>query len=295
MKFLKIGILAANALLQIFLALAKAHWFFELWTHYIHYIAVFNLLATFSLLGMKQKRWALVTAILAVINFTPIFPYLASQTPPDTEPTLSILNSNFYFANEKLDSFIEIFDEHDPDILIIHEATEIWTEAISQEDYPHQALTEVTGIPGIFIASKLPGELTEVPLGNGFGLELRTEDHTILAVHPFPAMSNRWAQDAKLHFADMQTYMEENPHAMLIGDFNAAPWSPKMKTLLKSTDLRDAALGFGLNSTWHSTHPLFHIPIDHALVSEKYSVHNYETLYVEGSDHKTLSLELSFD
>ena len=80
-----------------------------------------------------------------------------------------------------------------------------------------------------------------------------------------------------------------------VGDFNSTAWSPYFSDLLNQTRLHDARLGFGLQPTWPTRQILLRIPIDHALVSEEVTVHDFRAGPDVGSDHFPVILDLSFE
>jgi endonuclease/exonuclease/phosphatase (EEP) superfamily protein YafD len=81
----------------------------------------------------------------------------------------------------------------------------------------------------------------------------------------------------------------EGGRGIIIGDFNATPWSPAFRRLA-SGEWRDAAdvVGRGLRPTWPSWTPLPISPLDHVLVSEGLGVSGVNSADVEGSGHRAL-------
>jgi len=81
----------------------------------------------------------------------------------------------------------------------------------------------------------------------------------------------------------------DDNRGIIVGDFNATPWSPAFRRLA-SGRWRDAAdvVGHGLRPTWPSWTPLPISPLDHVLVSSGLGVSEVNAADVPGSPHRAL-------
>jgi endonuclease/exonuclease/phosphatase (EEP) superfamily protein YafD len=81
----------------------------------------------------------------------------------------------------------------------------------------------------------------------------------------------------------------DDNRGIIVGDFNATPWSPAFRQLA-SGRWRDAAdvVGRGLRPTWPSWTPLPISPLDHVLVSGGLGVSEVNAAEVPGSAHRAL-------
>ncbi len=295
MKSFRSLIFLSAILFQFFIIIGDRYWFTELWTHYLHYIIVFDLIAVFILIKGKKWKSAMLILILFRINLWQIAPFLIKNPPSNitTEKAeLSLLSINFFYENNDFDSFIFLMKELNPDILFVQEAGQGWLKRISQEEYPYQYLTKAKGADGFFIASKIPGEFQEIPLGKEKALEFKNDYGTFISIHPFPSLNKQSAKEGRAYFKDLNKYIENIKNPIVLGDFNAAVWSPKLYKLSKERNLSDAALGFGIKKTWKSKNPLFFIAIDHVLLNPMWKSVDFKTYFVEGSDHLALWLAL---
>ena len=50
---------------------------------------------------------------------------------------------------------------------------------------------------------------------------------------------------------------------IVVGDFNATPWSAGFRAFAAGSGLRDTALGRGMQPTWNARSLVMRIPIDH--------------------------------
>lgn len=286
--------------IELFVLLSKSFWFFELFSHYTLYYAVLGSLFAVLALARRHFKTALIWATLVCINIPSFAPYLLTAAPLPTPNTqeLRILSQNFYYKDDDVDAFLAVVHEENPDLILVHEASSLWETAQDKfrNEYPSMALTNETGIHGIFMASKIPGTFEEIPLGNHVGLLFTAEDQRfqVLGVHPNAPLTPAWAADRNAQFAGISAFAQNSTIPLVVaGDFNCTPWSPYFTTLLADSGLRDSRLGFGLAPTWHAHNPLFWLPIDHALVSPDLQVQNFKTTKAIDSDHRGILLDLS--
>jgi endonuclease/exonuclease/phosphatase (EEP) superfamily protein YafD len=127
-----------------------------------------------------------------------------------------------------------------------------------------------------------PFSVSEVRLADG--------EITLFAAHfSLPAI----LEGEEKHEFDALTHaiLRVSSPSLVAGDFNAAPWSAKMKTLAGSTGLR---ITKSPEATWPSFLPTFvGIPIDHVVVSDALSVHSRAVLSAPGSDHRAIEVKFS--
>lgn len=296
-KFLALA-LTALAFLQITLFLAKTWWFFELFVHYAHYYALLGTIL--ALIAINRRHWksALLFLTFTSLQLGNLSPYLTTYAASKQTPTLTVLASNFLYTNDNFEELLPLLEEENPDLFIIHEATELWTQGIElfRAEYPYTALSNQLGIQGIAIASRIPGTFTEIPLGSKFGLEFIPEDssYRVLGVHPAAPLTPAWAEERNAQFIDLVAYAHSSDApTVIMGDFNSTPWSPYLLDLMQNAELRDARVGFGIIPTWHAHNPFFKIPIDHALLSEGWELINFHRTESIDADHFPIVVELA--
>lgn len=295
--FLKFSLVGAF-FIELFVLLSKLNWFFELFIHYAHYYVLIG--AFFALLTICKRQFysALLWLVLVSMNLGLLAPYVTT-TPLVTNqsPSLSIFAQNVYYKTTDPSEFFSTVSELQPDIFIANEANAIWGDTQSEifNTYPYTAITRKTGVHGIFMGSKTPGTFKEIPLGSEVGLEFIPEGNTykVLGVHPMAPLSPSWAQERNEQFLDLAVYVKTSTlPVIIVGDFNSTPWSPYFEELLLTAGLADARVGFGLVPTWKANSWLFHLPIDHALVSSEWQVLTFQSHPTKMGDHKGIYVEL---
>jgi endonuclease/exonuclease/phosphatase (EEP) superfamily protein YafD len=95
-------------------------------------------------------------------------------------------------------------------------------------------------------------------------------------------------------FADLaELVAQETMPVIVIGDFNATPWSYAFKDFSSETGLVNSQNGYGLDATWPSTFPVTLVPLDHMLHSDSLTTVTRKVGPDLGSDHLPLLVEVS--
>ncbi len=125
-------------------------------------------------------------------------------------------------------------------------------------------------------------------------LDVGGERVNVLAIHPLSPTSKRRAElrDEYLREVSLWARGRDGP-VVIVGDFNATPWSSSFRRLKSSAGLRNSMSGHGLQPTWPVGLGPLMIPIDHALHSPDLAVVERRTGPSLGSDHRPLVLTLA--
>jgi endonuclease/exonuclease/phosphatase (EEP) superfamily protein YafD len=79
---------------------------------------------------------------------------------------------------------------------------------------------------------------------------------------------------------------------VIVGDFNATPFSAIFRTVEDLSGTQNSGHGLGFFPTWPSFAPL--LPLDHLLVSGDISALKKQTGSSIGSDHLPVTTEIAF-
>lgn len=294
----------ALATLGAFLSLgslfSKHHLWFDLISHFrVQYIALLSpafLIATYA----KKTIPVLVISIaLAVHGYAVAMSLLPISTNNDTDyAELTVLNSNLLLVNTNYQAQLDIIEAKNPDLITFQEYTPDWHKQMSSKltNYPHR-LTEPTGDSfGIAIYSKHPISPGSVDVFStetfpALSADVKIEDLTlhVIVVHPPPPSRNKLYlyRNKYMETIAMKTKGLDNA-ALVIGDFNSTPWTAHFTDMLSVGKLRNARAGFGFHPTWPTPIFALQIPIDHILVNAKIDVDHFESIHLEGSDHRNV-------
>lgn len=270
-------------------------------------LAVIMLICAAFLLLLRQRAFgwlALVISVGQLLMLTSVF--LPSSQPPAGSQKISVMSMNVWCDNYRYGEVIDQIESVSPDVLLIIEYNNQWHERMRSlhSTYPHRVLQPRWHGYGIALFSKLPLEdaevwqltqqETDVP---ALGARVKAGDQSVYigglhTMSPTNSLRMRLRSDQMIEIAEKLASADEP--SMLIGDFNCTPWSPYLKDLVKTCGYRDSRQGQGYFASWHLQLPwLFHIPIDHALVSKEVHVHRRYTGKPCGSDHHPTIIEIS--
>jgi endonuclease/exonuclease/phosphatase (EEP) superfamily protein YafD len=188
----------------------------------------------------------------------------------------------------------------DADLVVLHEGTRQWERVLTRAGLPYQ-ITATRATEDLF------GTIVLAPQGSvvqsfGFGVsdpravEVHLPDGvSALAIHPLsPYDASRAAlNQEQLGFAAEWAGANEGP-TVVVGDFNASPWSYGFRRLVTESGLLDSQRGFGLELSYPATTiPLFQVSIDHLLHSDDLAVVDRRLGPRLGSDHFPLIVDLA--
>ncbi|MEP6625928.1 MAG: endonuclease/exonuclease/phosphatase family protein, partial [Acidimicrobiia bacterium] len=183
-----------------------------------------------------------------------------------------------------------------------------------QSDLPRLA----EAAPGyrVFLNGSLPGSdhqyvrtvvLTKIAVRNvghpddlGFGasaVELTTEGADATSIVVFgsdsPTTPSRAQHRDRVLDAAARWSRNHSARRIVMGDFNATPWSPSFQRLLHRGGLFNSLDGFGLQVSWPESNVLLRIPIDHALLGPDLAAIDRGTGPAFGSQHRSLHLTVA--
>lgn len=268
-------------------------WLFDLASHWQ---GLYALLLILSLVGLvpKHKSWLFTLCALALplISASPQLPKASGSNQ-----LLKILSSNVYVGNSNLSTLKALIDQEKPDIIVLLEFTPAHQQQVATwTDYPQQFLNPKSqhNAFGMAILSRLALSNQHI-ITDGHGIEhlvtqvaYQNQSIKLIGFHPLPPI-NQTAHVIRDQVLQDLTQSSEQP-TLIVGDFNASPWSSAFKGL--------AAKGFyrtlNLWPTWPAKGKgLFGIPIDQVLASKQW--HKIDTKIADsiGSDHYPIVVELS--
>lgn len=293
-----IELAAVCGLLSLGALFSKHHMLFDLLSHYrVQYIVLLLPCFVMGMFFRKSKSVLIISLVLAIHGYVvtmTMLPVSAKPTPDYAE--LRVLNANLLLSNHEYQAQINQIIATDPDIIVFQEYTSVWHEALQTNLtlHPYRVTQPQEGVFGIALYSKFPissGGINEpLPqLQNVADVVINIGNQTIrvMGVHPPPPISNQLYTDRNLLFQYVASAVKDNDEPLLVmGDFNATPWTAHFSDMLSVGQLRNASAGHGLNPTWPANFAPLWIPIDHVLVNDHIGVADFQSAKVNGSDHR---------
>ena len=266
-------------------------------------LAVFGLIITMS----KWRKTGYAVLGVALINLLVVLPlYIGSPTPATVEaPSIRVMSFNLLSTNESYSDVIEYIESVDPDLVLLHEASRPWEVAMESAGLDYEIVrprseelifgtlillkgeTVEAVSYGYAAASPRAVELNYTPVGWATPL-------SVLGTHPLAPTDQERAdlRDAQLGFAGEWASSQDGAF-IVVGDFNATPWSWPFRRLMASADLTNSQNGFGLQPSFPAeSNLLLRVPIDHLVHSSALEVIDRDLGPALGSDHFPLLVDL---
>lgn len=297
-----------GAIVSLGALLSKHFLLFDLLSHFrVQYIVLLIPAFFVAIYAKRTKSLLVICFALAVHGYSvtmSMLPESMSTAISDTADfvAIKVLNSNLYLDNTEYDAQLDFIDTVEPDIIAFQEYTHEWHEVLSKRLtlYPHRVTKPLHGAFGIALYSKYPilsGSVKKLSKNSAFiadvKIKLNEKQVRVIGVHPPPP--------ASLFMYDMRNEMlqlltkesaQEDDALIMMGDFNATPWTSHFSSLLTQGKLRNARAGHGMHPTWPTNNPIKLIPIDHILVNPHVAVKHFGSTKVVGSDHRNIWSEL---
>ena len=291
---------------------------------------ILGLLAVVTI-SLILRRWRIAILVAAVMMWQATWLMSAFQSSPNLRlsaehadaaataevtravqsPPLRVFLANVLTRNEHHDQIIAQIHQSDADVFAILELSSELNSTLNREfgeTYKHViSETQDDGNFGIGLWSRYL--LTDAGIFHlnskwlpsiEANVEFNSQRFRMFATHPLPPMGSRNFSHRNDHLALLAKRIQQQHHhqpdhpIVLLGDLNLTPWSPFFSDLLESTDLRNAAAGYGLQPTWYRWNVFpFGLVLDHALHSHDLSCVNRQVLPANGSDHRAVIFHFS--
>jgi len=252
--------------------------------------------------ALRLRGYFDIAAISTLLNALPVVASLTARPGTETRDGIPIrvLVLNVHTENSSFEQVRRLIAAERPDVIGLVEVDRRWIDALAP------ALTSYSGrieeprsdnfgiafyargdVDGkvLELASPLPNVIADVSVG--------ASRFSVILTHPLPPMSGAAVQQQQAQFDAVaaQARAAARP-ALVMGDFNATPWSRPFVRLLERSGLCDSRAGFGVQTTFPSSSTLLQIPIDHLLASCSVGVRDRRIGPDVGSDHLPVIVDL---
>ncbi len=275
------------------------HWFLALFDHFRLQGAIACLVALVVLAW--RRRWWLVgfAALSLAVNVWPLwqtsFP-LPGNTLADSHPGLRIVSFNVYTSNTRYPETLAYLQQADADVILLMEINDAWATALQplRRTHPYGTAEAQDDNFGIALYSRLPLSHYQIKPLVEEGMPVITAivhsgDRAVrlIGTHPLPPRSrdtHRVLLEEMARIATLVTTQPELP-AVVLGDFNATPWSPALNLLRTQSPLDFRTPRPVWRPTWNLPTPLT-LPLDQALCTPPLFFEQREIGPDLGSDHR---------
>ena len=282
--------------------LAGRIWFLGLIEHFRPFLALGGM--GLAVLGWRPQRgMALSGAGLALLNLLIVGSSWARLAPAnETLPSLSLMHLNVNRHNPDLTAALDHINRQQPDILFLQEITPenlipltvglAGYELVLAEPRENTHGSALFLLPAA-VAGDVSAEIIYLPAAPDrpllqVRLEVAGQRVSLLSFHVIRPRS-AWTVQAQAEeitgaAAWSQAQQARGDRVVIVGDFNATPWSAPLRGLRRDGGLHLAGSRPGRWATWPGFLPF--LPIDLALGSEGIRFVGYERGPGVGSDHR---------
>lgn len=292
----------AAGLLALVGLFGSFHWLADLTNHFP--MQALGAVLTGIAIQLLARRWkaALILSPLLILPLVRVIPCYASPPQLSSIGTdLRVCAFNVLISNPQKNEAVEWVRHCDADLVVLVETDAAWCRAFDalKDLYPHRLAKSRADSFGIHLLSKHPilSHQHRIPPGGLVPLleavvSTPAGPVTVYGVHPLPPMSGEAARsrDAYLRHLALDAGKKSGP-VILLGDFNATPWSVAMRPL-RDAGFVDASNGYGHSATWSRRNPLLAIPIDHILTRGLPPPKSFIIGPDLGSDHRPILADL---
>ena len=252
--------------------------------------------------ALRMRGYFDIAAVAMLLHLLAIAPdgCRSPHTPSGEGQLIRVLVLNVHTESSSFDEVARLIDDVQPDIVGLVEVDERWLRGIAPAVARFQGHLEKPRNDNFGVALYTRGPLVGSIEGLGVALPsvVGTADIdggklSIILVHPLPPMSETAlrAQREQLDAVAARARAISGP-LVIMGDFNATPWSRPYRRLLAGSGLCDSRAGFGVQATFPADSALLRIPLDHLLMSCSIGIADRRVERDVGSDHLPIVVEL---
>lgn len=289
---------------------SKSHWLIDLTNHFrLHFFLSFAVISII-LIMLQHNRGASLSILMAIWVLMVSHHSKESSSIPaqlrGDQGHISVMAFNVWKDNRELDHLIQYIQTHQPDIVGLTEVTPTLDHKLQKlrDLYSYSYSKPEEGRFGLALLSKIPFKTREDSWPTRFHepviivemhhLKSKAPIHLFL-FHPRPPINESFSNSRDADINTLSHWIQEKGEDPLIvlGDFNATPWSCALYDLIKNHHLQGVK-GLLQAGTWPSFMGLLGIPIDHILSKNWLQNSGSHVGPDLGSDHLPIHATLTF-
>jgi endonuclease/exonuclease/phosphatase (EEP) superfamily protein YafD len=281
--------------------------YLELTTHFRLQYVIAAVICSVSLIAFQSWKFVPIAILCALMNAVGLWPYYRSNPERKTDSSgthLRFLQANVLKNNTNYKVVLDLVNEINADIVVLQEITDAWpTQTTALEvSYPYFEMVPLPEGAGMGLFSRFPLEdlqILHLDSSAHFAIVARVnlgqKSLTVLALHPpAPIVPTKFKNRNRQFLEAALLLNTRGGPKILIGDLNTTMWSPYFTWLARNSGLRDARMGFGLQTSWPMPLPSFlRLAIDHCLVSTDVYVDSLRIGARIDSDHRPVIVDVT--
>jgi endonuclease/exonuclease/phosphatase (EEP) superfamily protein YafD len=300
--------MSASGLLAVLIGFAGDwNWFADLFAHLRPQYCLWLALAWFGSLLLRLRLSLVLATTGLVLSSIALAPHLSSSVELESSPqsgrSWTLATINLLQGNQQTARVERYLRETQPDIVVFQEVSARWAAALESlsDVYPFRFVQPSKDQFGLALFSREKPTAQSVRAVGDRASDLAIfgtwnsagRRFSIAGIHPDkPDESWKVANRASYlgRIAEWADERAKNQEAVVvIGDFNATPWSASMRAFSRRTGLRNANDGKIFSATWNVWQP-HRLLIDHAFFSQGWQLQECTIGPAIGSDHRPVSV-----
>ncbi len=260
-------------------------------------------------LAFGGQRRALLAAFFtagAALQVWQVWPYwsiapeqIAVGAPDDVAECFTVMSANVKMENTDYARMTSQIEAVDPDVLLLTETDQAWVDALAPalQRYDTVRTHPQPDTFGKVFASKITEVDTDIVERRGeetpsvFAVLQLDSGNVVefIGLHPkapLPGQNTDERDQSIMNAAERAGGRVAGTIAM--GDFNDVPWSRTTSAFRQDGNWRDPRIGRGSYATFPSSTLPLGWPLDQIMIHGDLSVHRFEVLAANGSDHRAL-------
>jgi endonuclease/exonuclease/phosphatase (EEP) superfamily protein YafD len=309
-RFFQAGLwLVLSALVVFTLAgFAGAAWYYaDLFAHFRIQLFVGSIVLALVFCFRRCWKAVAIAFAAALVNLSAISSHLAISSALSSGNavghSLRCISFNVLQGNQEMDRLERFLRNAKADVMVLQEVSPEHALLLQsmKDQYPHQLVLGRKNSKGAALLTRLPASdlgfhpFEDGEIGAVHGrVQVGSKWVTILGVHSHKPTSATGAATQRRYFrwaADQCTAAQATGPVVIMGDFNATPWSSAFKAFTSQSSLVDTSRGSAFSATWRVTSPQ-RILIDHCFVSQGIQLQSRTVGEDVGSDHRPLIVDL---
>ncbi len=294
--------------------LGRHHWLLDLVTHFKLHAAMVALFCGSVAGASRRPKSAAIAAVLLLVNAWPlgqlwrapksglVTDAVALPHPHPNKARLTLVSYNVNTANGAFDDVIGALRATQADIIAVLETNQQWTRALRRVDPSYRVLAHPRSDNfGLTVLSRLPVRRWQVRFMtpalvpvidatvHAEGLDLR-----IIALHTMPPINAMGSANRDIELMEVAELARTTTEPMVVlGDFNATPWSAALVRFERASGLSDSLQGVGAQPTWPAPLGPLGIPIDHLWHRPTMKTVARRVGAAWGSDHRLVWVQMT--
>jgi endonuclease/exonuclease/phosphatase (EEP) superfamily protein YafD len=293
--------LAAIGLALVYVIAWIPAWPLALFEHFRVQYVVIGAVVTGLTAALRMRGYVDIAAIATLLHALPVAADVCqpAQAGPADGVALRVLVLNVHTESTGFDAVRRLIADEQPDLIGLVEVDRRWLAGVAAAvaEYPgriEQPRDDNFGV-ALYARGELRGaaELAGSEVPTVFAeLTLRGARLRVILTHPPPPVSGGTLAMQYRQLAAIAPRAAGAEPVVIMGDFNATPWSRPFAWLRERTALCDSRAGFGIQASFPAMSAVMRIPIDHLLASCAIGVRDRRIGRDVGSDHLPVLLEL---